>query len=286
MPVRINNTTLSIILLVATMKNKHNTTLSLAQQALPADVKDGVLPHQIKVNFFDGDNIIEIEASEKYKIEGSEYLTSRLTQKAKKASAKADTFAVLKHIPGLLGSAIDTGVVTYAAIITGSGYLPLAIKAALLSKDAINAFLDYQGRKNQAAGGEDFPGGNDLVKNLIYKTAIMCSSSPQQATAWSQHLANYINNGLEISGFAANRYAPAKVSENMKTAMDLISLGKSGLKMIGGIAEAQSTIHAKNEKEIKKYLTSIDTAEVDNLDESNKTRSGVIRRKNRRTLSI
>ncbi|MGJ3438021.1 hypothetical protein [Serratia liquefaciens] len=269
------------------MKNKHNTTLCLAQQALPTDVKDEVLPHQIKINSFDSDSIIDIDIAEKYKTEGNAYLTSRLTQEAKKASAKADTFAVLKHIPGLLGSTIDTGAAAYAAVITGSGYLPFAIKAALLGKDAINALLDYQGRKNQAAGGEDFPGGSDIVKNVLYKTAIMCNASPQQATAWSQHLANYINNSLDVSGVAANRYAPAKVSESMKIAMDLFSLiGKPGFKMIGGMAEAQSTIHAKNEKTIKKYLTSIDTAKVENLDESNKTRNGIIRRRNRRTLSI
>ncbi|MEN4128719.1 hypothetical protein P8971_23680 [Serratia marcescens] len=242
------------------MPHRNPHSVNLNQQALSLDLPSPVQPHSIEMHEFDGDTPIQSPGNERI---DNGYLKARFQQAAQEEAGKADRFALYKHAPILLGSGIDIGLSAWVTAVAGGGALPLAIKSAIFGKDAINAVLDYLGRKNVAAGREPFPGGADAIKNTIYLMTARLGASPVQAASWAEHAANYINNAITVAPVVANRYAPANVAESTKFAMDLFSLlGKPALTTLGGMAEAQSAVHAKKESLYKASLAHLESEEA------------------------
>ena len=236
-------------------------SINLNRQALSPEPGPSVESHSIEMHEFDGDTPIHRPRSES--ADNNEYLKTRFQQAAKEEAGKADRFALYKYAPILLGSGIDIGLSAWVMAAAGGGALPLAVKSAIFGKDVLNAGLDYLCRKNVAAGREPFPGRADAIKNAIYLMAARMGASPEQAAAWAEHTANFVNNAINVAPVVANRHAPANVAESIKFAMDLFSLlGKPALKTLGGMAEAQSAVHEKKENLYRASLPHLEAEET------------------------
>ncbi len=241
------------------MPHRNRQSLNLNRQALDQAPPP---PHsRIEMHEFDGGAPIQVSRSER--ADNNEYLKARFQQAAQEEVGRADRFALYKSPPILLGSGIDIGLSSWVTASAGGGALPLAIKSAIFGRDVVNAVLDYLNRRRIAEGREAFPGGADAIKNAIYLVADKAGATPEQATAWAEHVANYINNAINVAPVVANRYSPADVAESIKFAMDMFSLfGKPALATLGGMAEAQGAVHTKKENLYKASLAHLEAEEA------------------------